>query len=562
MSAQTHQAHHISEDNDLLRLYDNKPVSIGIDLGSSLLRVGIYDSQDATEIAGTSTAVGYHQESSEESCWEYTQSPEDIILAIYKCFKQLDISSYNVFSCGVSATCSMVIVECEDSSRWCIGDEYSDAVVFWMDNSAIEETKFLNNICDNTILDTLGGSFIPEMGAPKLLKFINKVSNYYTDYVVLDLHRYIALKIMQEYGFAYKGFINKSNPNGVANDGECLGWSDKFYSDILKVPSNIDIGILEDYIPKVSSDITSVSCIDCYSSWFATFPYSKKNTLFIAAGTSSCYLYMKDKTNDKVSTLPNIKGIWGPFTGVIDENHPVYEAGSSCSGKLLEHLFNLHSASTQSMKDDILNIEDYVEFWESKHNKSYHWNIKHVFYYGDLDGNRTPFADPNMRGMFIGESSEASYEDLIDRYFACLEFLAFQSKLLITEFKKLGPVDQLIITGSQAENSRLLNLISLMNDDIRIQIPKENANLMGTKGAALMSIYAKNGKSIIDSLNNTLSDSNNDSFFEVNLGSNKFKTDDSKLRELLNAKFKINIDMAKQQKKYRELINIVTQASD
>lgn len=538
--------------------YDNQPVSLGIDLGSSSVRVGLYDSMDATKIATTSATVGYHQNCLKDADWKYTQNLDEILKAIAKCFQELDVFSYNVFSCGVSATCSLAIVEHDTCSRLHSGEENNGYVIFWMDNTATKETQYLNGFCEAQILETLGGQFIPEMAAPKLLKFINHVAYDHKEYVVLDLHRYISYKLMTVYGYKYNGFINNPNSNGIANDGEAFGWSNEFYKNVLKLQSNIQIGLQMEDIPYIEGDIMTASCIDCYSSWFATFPYSKKNTLFIVAGTSTCYLYMKDTTIDCTTVPQSIKGIWGPFTGIIDEAHPVYEAGSSCSGKLLQHLFNLHKASKRPLEEEILGIEAYITSWESENNKSYHWNIRHIFYYGDLDGNRTPFGDSEMRGMFIGETSDSSYDDLVRRYLACLEFLAFQSKLLIDEFRKLGPVDQLMIAGSQAKNSRLLKLISLMNDDIKIRIPKESVDLMGTKGAALMSIYARNGESIANALKNNTPDLNNDAFLELDLGSNKFNTDDTKLKTLLNIKYKIHLDMAKQQRTYREQVDTLT----
>lgn len=538
--------------------YDNQPVSLGIDLGSSSVRVGLYDSMDATKIATTSATVGYHQNCLKDADWKYTQNLDEILKAIAKCFQELDVFSYNVFSCGVSATCSLAIVEHDTCSRLHSGEENNGYVIFWMDNTATKETQYLNGFCEAQILETLGAQFIPEMAAPKLLKFINHVAYDHKEYVVLDLHRYISYKLMTVYGYKYNGFINNPNSNGIANDGEAFGWSNEFYKNVLKLQSNIQIGLQMEDIPYIEGDIMTASCIDCYSSWFATFPYSKKNTLFIVAGTSTCYLYMKDTTIDCTTVPQSIKGIWGPFTGIIDEAHPVYEAGSSCSGKLLQHLFNLHKASKRPLEEEILGIEAYITSWESENNKSYHWNIRHIFYYGDLDGNRTPFGDSEMRGMFIGETSNSSYDDLVRRYLACLEFLAFQSKLLIDEFRKLGPVDQLMIAGSQAKNSRLLKLISLMNDDIKIRIPKESVDLMGTKGAALMSIYARNGESIAKALKNNTPDLNNDAFLELDLGSNKFNTDDTKLKTLLNIKYKIHLDMAKQQRTYREQVDTLT----
>lgn len=527
----------------------NFEIGIGIDLGSSAVRVGIYDTKTDGLLRVISRKVSYTNWGS----GKVTQSSEEIMSAIGHCFKTLKVDIRHVKSCGVAATCSMAVFERHhgqgllpiDVYGYCTSTPHN--VVFWMDNFAREECNALNKQ-DIQEKHFMGGSFIPEMAIPKLMNIAARYSdNLEINLEVFDLHTYIAYAIATSFSWDARALVNVSTTNGIGHDGELRGWKPSFYSEVVCLPNNIFIGPLS--IPEPAYPTKVVSCIDCYSGWFSIFPSSPEYSLFIAAGTSTCYLYA---TKNSTKCIP---GVWGPFTDIIDDtNHSswqIYEAGQSATGLLIEHLFQSHPAAIAfggSRAELFEKIERIIMEEEEKSGKSIHFQAKHKFMYGELQGNRTPYCNPSMSGVFIGETTDRSFFDLTLKYISALEFLAFQTKQIIDSFE--NNIKELRVVGSQADNARLLSLISLVNNQMPIKVPLENASLMGVRGAYLMGKAKAEGKPIFEVIECR------DRLSKIVKDATVIKIDDEKsLKKLLNVKYEIFLDMAKVQQKYISMVN-------
>ncbi|CAI1669494.1 hypothetical protein SEUBUCD646_0N00850 [Saccharomyces eubayanus] len=530
-------------------------VGIGIDIGSSSARVGIYNYHDNVLLEMAQEPVPYYHDSSRKS-WKFWQKSTEIIKALQNCFQELKINQYKVRSCGVSATCSLAIFQKDLTNDTLIPYPNEDNVIFWMDSSAVDECQWLNAECSQQLLDYLGGKFIPEMGIPKLKYFLNEHSHKQDkQFHVLDLHQYIAYELGRLYHWSTDKVSVRENNNGIGNDGEASGWSSSFYNDIIKLPSNVTIGLAGLNSNNSSSTTTVRSCIDSYASWFAVSSPNLEASLFMIAGTSTCYMYGSPITTKK------IPGVWGPFDTILESNgnYSVYTAGQSCTGKLIEHLFKSHPAAREILKsgEDIYQVlEKSIQDIEKKNCKSIHILAKHMFFYGDYEGNRTPFADPQMRGSFIGESTDTSILNLTYKYVSMLEFLSFQTKLIIDTFQCQNSdvrIQELRVSGSQAKNKRLLSLISLVNDGIKIKRPNENIDLMGVTGAYILGKSANEKKQIIDIIKER--DINDDSEEFVPFSAYLVGNDSTMVKRLLCTKYNIHLDMAKQQQQYHKLVD-------
>ena len=465
---------------------------------------------------------------------------------------------YNVKSCGVSATCSLAIFERVHTSEALIPYPNENNVIFWMDSSATDECEWLNAECSKQLLDYLGGRFVPEMGIPKLKYFLNEYSHRQDKrFHIFDLHQYIAYELGRLYQWNIDGLLRGENINGIGNDGEASGWSSSFYKNIMNIPSNVIIGPVGLVSKKVISTTVVRSCIDSYASWFAVSPPFLERSLFMIAGTSSCYMYGTPVSNTK------IPGVWGPFNNILDDkgDFSVYAAGQSCTGKLIEHLFESHPCARKILKSgaDIYQVlEQTIHGIEKKKGLSIHILAKDMFFYGDYEGNRTPFADPRMKGSFIGETTDTSILNLTYKYISILEFLSFQTKLIIDTFqsqKACIRIQELRISGSQARNERLLSLISLVNNGMSINRPRDNVDMMGIKGAYILAKSANEKKQLVDVIRERDVGDDNEKFqplSEYCLGN-----DSTLLKNLLCVKYRIHLDMAKQQKYYYKLVDEV-----
>lgn len=527
---------------------DKQTAGIGIDLGSSSVRVGLFDFQNDRLIDCKIRPVPYYF-TPESVNWKYTQSSREILVAINQCFHELDIQKFDIKSCGVGATCSLAIFQKNDNvlKPWNLDDPDKN-VVFWMDSTAVQETNEVNKFATFEEKAHMGGNFVPEMAIPKIKRFINTLKNIGNNstFEIIDLHRYIAMILAQENGWDYANVCNVPNLNKIGHDGELGGWSSTFYENVLQLPPNIIIGPQLQRYPE--QEVKVSSSIDCYSNWFALLQPILQNSLFVVGGTSTCYLYASFEFNH------HIPGVWGPFSNILDhsDHFSVYEAGQSCTGKLIEHLFKTHPASsninTENWPQLFNQIDDFIEKMEQHTNESIHLQTKHMFFYGDLDGNRTPYADPSMSGMFIGETTDTSFRDLVYKYVCVLEFIAFQIKHMLSIFNTLNnqsDITNLLFCGSLAKNKRLLNLVFLLNPQLKITMPQMDAALMGAYGSYMMGKASASEKSIVELAHNQT------------YSYTAPRITEELLVDLLGVKYQIYFSMAEQQRKYRQQINHV-----
>ena len=129
--------------------------------------------------------------------------------------------------------------------------------------------------------------------------------------------------------------------------------------------------------------------------------------LAAVAGTSTCHLAM---SRNPVF----VDGVWGPYRDVLLPDYWMAEGGQSATGELLKHVIETHPAFNEAVsvaETYNTNIYDYLnehllEMADKENAPHIAWLGRHFFFYGDLFGNRSPIADPNMKGSVIGLSSD------------------------------------------------------------------------------------------------------------------------------------------------------------
>jgi ribulose kinase len=75
--------------------------------------------------------------------------------------------------------------------------------------------------------------------------------------------------------------------------------------------------------------------------------------------------------------------------------------------------------------------------------------------FGLTHGNRSPLADPTLRGMMSGMSLSTTEEDLALRYLAVIQSLAYSTKQIISSMEAAGhtQIETVIACGGLAQNS-------------------------------------------------------------------------------------------------------------
>jgi FGGY-family pentulose kinase len=184
--------------------------------------------------------------------------------------------------------------------------------------------------------------------------------------------------------------------------------------------------------------------------------------LAAVAGTSTCHLAM---SKDPVF----VNGVWGPYRDVLLPEYWMAEGGQSATGELLRHVLETHPAynETMSMAESFnTSIYEYLnnhleEMKEKVNAPTISYLGRHFFFYGDLWGNRSPIADPNMSGSVIGLTSDKSMDGLATYYYATMEFIAMQTRQIIETMNSSGhSITSIFMSGSQCQNKILMELMA------------------------------------------------------------------------------------------------------
>lgn len=276
--------------------------------------------------------------------------------------------------------------------------------------------------------------------------------------------------------------------------------------------------------------------------------------LAAVAGTSTCHVAMSPKP-------VFVPGVWGPYRDVLIPDSWMAEGGQSATGELLKHVVETHPASgqaTDAAELHNMNIYDYL----NKHLKDMQTQSsaptvsylgRHFFFYGDLFGNRSPIADPDMAGSVIGLSSDKSLNNLALHYYGAMDFIALQTRQIIETMNEAGhAIQSIFISGSQCRNDILMQLMASACN-MPVLIP-QYVHAAVVHGAAMLGAKAasadKDGKTeplwdIMDRMSKP--------------GKAVYPTEDWREKELLNAKYKVFLEQCYNQMAYRKAIDDVVE---
>lgn len=252
-----------------------------------------------------------------------------------------------------------------------------------------------------------------------------------------------------------------------------------------------------------------------------------------------------------------VNGVWGPYRDVLLPNYWMAEGGQSATGELLKHVLETHPAynETISIAESFnTSIYEYLnshleELREKVQAPTISYLGRHFFVYGDLWGNRSPIADPNMAGSVIGLSSDRSIDGLALYYYATMEFIAMQTRHIVETMNTAGhTITSIFMSGSQCQNKILMELVATICN-MPVLIPRyvhaavvHGAAMLGAKAAST----DKEGKtedlwSIMDRMS------------KPGKITRPGKNEDE--RKLLDVKYEVFLDMCKTQQNYRKMVN-------
>lgn len=485
---------------------------LGVDVGTSSVRVGLFDKngtlieQNTEEITIFNFKQNFYEQSSNEIV-------EKIVECVKSILKKCPVGQ-NVVSIGFDATCSLVVLDKNyEPLSVSISDDPNINIIMWMDHRAIEQAEFINST-NYDDLKYVGGSISPEMDPPKILwlkqykySCFQNVSHFFSlpDFLVW---KFSGQNIRSVCSVTCKWLYKSLEKDWNKNFWQTIGLGEltndnyaRMGSRIDKPLSYIDNKILEPLAKMLglnNETTIGVSMIDAHAGGIGgiclTYGYlnhlkeSQINIdeiLVLVSGTSTCF--MASSKEPKF-----IKGVWGPYFEAMIPNMWLLEGGQSASGKLLDHVITTHPSYPQlkSKLNKDFSVYEYlnaflIELAEEKKIQNSVYLTRDVHVYPDFHGNRSPLADPNMKGQIVGLSFDTSLHDLAIRYLATLQALAYQTRHIIEEMNSHGINIKIIsLIGGLIQNSLYTKTVcDVCNVPVLLQ---NGANTSIILGAALL----------------------------------------------------------------------------
>jgi FGGY-family pentulose kinase len=336
--------------------------------------------------------------------------------------------------------------------------------------------------------------------------------------------------------------------------GELVGTLSEKAANELGLPAGLAVGsgVIDAYAGWVGTvgakaDLGS----DCLNSSAPRNDMSQAfSRLAAVAGTSTCHLAMAKEP-------VFVEGVWGPYRDVLLPEYWMAEGGQSATGELLKHVLETHPAYNETMsiaESFNTSIYDYLnshleEMKEKANAPTISYLGRHFFFYGDLWGNRSPIADPNMTGSVIGLSNDRSMDGLAVYYYATMEFIAMQTRQIIETMNESGhSITSIFMSGSQCQNKILMELMAT-TCGMPVVIPRyvhaavvHGAAMLGAKAASA----DKDGKtealwSIMDRMSKPGK--------VTRSGRNENE------KKLLDIKYKVFLEQCKTQQTYRKSVD-------
>jgi len=179
------------------------------------------------------------------------------------------------------------------------------------------------------------------------------------------------------------------------------------------------------------------------------------------------------------------------------------EGGQSSTGQLIDFIITTHPAYqelvrlSQEQKKNIHTVlEERLEKLRVENGvESLTELIKDLHIYPDFHGNRSPIADPRMRGSIVGLTIDSSLTSLALSYSSTLLAIALQTRHIIDTMNSKGHhITSIYMSGGQAKNKALMQLMADVCG-MEVVVPKNDKEVGGVVepvvlGAAMLGRYA------------------------------------------------------------------------
>ncbi|RDB19579.1 hypothetical protein Hypma_013378, partial [Hypsizygus marmoreus] len=523
---------------------------LGIDVGTGSARASLVKNDGAIVASSTHDTITYRDpedhrifEQSTSNIWS------SISAAVKACLSESKVPPFSVKGLGFDATCSLAVTDFAGEpiviTRGDQLGQFGDRnVILWADHRAEQEADLINST-GSVVLDYVGGTMSLEMEIPKILWLKNHMDpTLFSRCQFFDLPDFLTYRATSNVTRSSCSLTCKCSyvpKNGWQADFfESIGLGEIVnggYKQIgaeggnlltagLPVGKGLSKQAAED-LGLVEGTPVGSGLIDAYAGWLGTVAarytengklsdampmlQESQHRLAAVAGTSTCYLV---QSPDAIF----VNGVWGPYRDAIFQGWWMNEGGQSSTGQvttfiisiflfpieptpLLSQLINFilttHPAYpllVELGKEQQKNIHKVLEETLEKLRverkvETLTELTKDLHMYPDFHGNRSPIADPRMRGSLTGLTLDTSLPALALQYSLTLESIALQTRHIVSSLNARGhTITSIYMSGGQAKNLRLMQLFADVCG-LPVVLPYEHAGAV-VRGAAMLGKFA------------------------------------------------------------------------
>jgi FGGY-family pentulose kinase len=477
---------------------------LGIDVGTGSARAALFSSTGARLGMGAQAIATWRPEpdfveQSSEDIWR--ACGEAVRLAL----REAGATPDGVAGIGFDATCSLVAVD-GAGAPVTVSPTGKDAqnVIVWMDHRAVDQAARIN-AGDHGVLTYVGGTMSPEMQSPKLLWLAEHLPGTWQraqrffdlpDWLVfratgVDVRSLCTTVCKWTYlgheGRWDEGFFRQVGLGDLVDEGFArIGTRVRPMGEragALTAAAARELGLA----PGIP---VSVAIIDAHAGGVGVLGAaggSLDGRLALVGGTSSCHM--------AVSPEPRfIPGVWGPYYSAMVPDMWLNEGGQSATGALIDHVVYTHARGPElaaearqrgttvyALLNDRLDALAKDQPFPASLTRDLH-------VLPDFHGNRSPRADPTLRGGISGLRLDDGVDALALLYLATIQAIAHGTRHIMDTLNASGyQIDTLVACGGDAKNPVFLREHADATG-CRIVLPEEPEAVL--LGAAILGAVA------------------------------------------------------------------------
>jgi len=466
---------------------------LGIDVGTGSVRAAIFDT------GGTRVGLGVAPIQIFRPREDFVeQSSDDIWAACGKAVRaalnQAALEPERIAGVGFDATCSLVALDAADRPVTVspTGDDAQNVIV-WMDHRALDQTARLN-ATGQEVLRYVGGVLSPEMETPKLLWLKeNLPRTWQRTERFFDLVDFLTYRATANDARSLCTTTCKWTYLGHdADSDDTTGWQPSYFraaglGDLaderfarigkrvrpmgeraggLTAVAAAELGLATGTavgIGIVDAHAGGIGMLGASLAGVAPTPETLEERVALIGGTSSCHM--------AVSRNPLfVPGIWGPYKSAMIPGLWLTEGGQSATGALIDHTIFSHARGPELATEaqargttayallnerlDALAHAAGAQGAAGAQNAFFPAQLtRDLHVLPDHHGNRSPRADPTLRGMVSGLKLTDSLDSLALLYLATVQAIAHGTRHILATMNAHGyRIDTLFACGGDTKN--------------------------------------------------------------------------------------------------------------